>query len=210
MTDTIEATEVETSETTETAAKAESNRITAPKTVEELNALTELKTTEAATSYANFMNKHLGHIDGWVPLTPEQAWTVIYVHRVWQSSEERLAEKEALKVAAAAELEAGREAREAAKAKREADKIAKAAEREEKKAAAEKLKAEKAELKAQKDAEKAAKKAAGEDSDADLDSVEAEGTGEIKTTRRRRKAPVEETPTEDASEATEASEVDGF
>ena len=208
MTDTIEATEAEATDTAENS-EATSTRITAPKTIEDLQALTELKTTEAATSYANFMNKYLGHIEGF-HLTPEQAWTVIYGHRVWQQSDERKTEIAELKGAKAAAFEAGREEREAAKAKRAEELEAKKAEREQKKIEREAEKARKAEEKAARDAEKAAKKAAEGDSDSDLDSVEAEGTGEIKTTRRRRKAPVEETPTEDASESTEASEVDDF
>lgn len=173
------------SENAETTA-TEDVRVVAPKTVAELDALTEIKTTEAATSYANFMNRHLGHIEGWVDLTPEQAWTVIYAHRVWQSSEERAAEKAALVEAKEAEKAQRAEERAAKKAEREAEKARKDAEKE------------------RKAAERAAKKAAEGDASDDLDSVDAEGTDEIPTRRRRKKPAAvevsEDTPTEGEGE----------
>ena len=145
--------------------------IIAPKTVSDLAKMSGLKTTEASESFANFMNKHLSHIEGYEPISPAQAWTLLYTHRVWQGSEERLAEKEAL-VAGKAE-EKARKAEEAAarKAEKEAEK------------------ARKAEEKAIRDAAKAAKKAAEGD---DLDSVDEEGTDEIKPKRRRRAKPAAE------------------
>lgn len=167
-------------------------RIVAPKNVEELDAMTAIKSTEASKSYADFMNRHLGHLEGWVEMTPEQAWTLIYIHRVWQGSEERLAEKNALVEAKAAEKAQKAEEREAKKQEREAEK------------------ARKAEEKAKRDAEKAAKKAAEADSDDDLDSVDEEGTGEIKATgRKRRKRPAAEAPAEDAPTEGEG-EIEGF
>lgn len=167
-------------------------RIVAPKTVADLDAMTGIKSTEASESYANFMNRHLGHLEGWQNITPEQAWTLIYIHRVWQSSDERAAEKATLVEAKEAERARKAEEKEAKKLEREAEKARKAEER--------KRKAE----------EKAAKKAAEAVSDDDLDSVDAEGEGEIKAPKRRRRKPAPE-----ATESTEAvtegeGEIEGF
>lgn len=149
-----------------------------PHSVEELEAITHIPTTEGTTSFGNFMNRHI-KADNFTELTPEQAWCVIAAHRVWQSSDERKAEKEALKAAKAQEDEAKRVAREEAKAEREQKAAEKKAETERKKA------------------EREAKKAAEADSDEDLDAIDevgGEGTDEIpaKTTRRRRKPKVTE------------------
>lgn len=154
---------------TETATK-----IVAPKNEAELRALTAIKTTEAATSYANFMNDCLENAEGYTPITPEQAWTVIYAHRVWQSSETRAAEKEALKAAGAEEAEAKKAAREEAKAKKEQ-------EREEKRVAAA---AKKADREA-KQAAKATKDLVDELDDDDLDIEDEEVVVEAPKKRRR-------------------------
>lgn len=171
-----------------TVEETTANRVVAPKVTADLAGMTELKATEASTSYANYMNEHLGHIEGWVDITPEQAWTLIYLHRVWQGSEERAAEKAAVVEAKAAEKEQRAKEREEKKAEREAERKAKA------------------EAKAKRDAEKAAKKAAEADVDDDLDSVDAEGEGEIsaKPGRRRRR------PAAAVEETGEDQEVEGF
>lgn len=174
---------------TDTADEA---KTVAPKSVDDLATMKAVKSTEASESYANFMNKHLAHVEGYEPITAEQAWTLIYIHRVWQGSEERAAEKAAVVEAKAAEKAQKAEEREAKKQEREAER------------------ARKAEEKAKRDAEKAAKKAAEADSDDDLDSVDEEGTGEIKTTgRKRRKRPAAEAPAEDAPTEGEG-EIEGF
>lgn len=147
----------------------EATKIVAPKNEAELRALTAIKSTEASTSYANFMNDCLANAEGYTPITPEQAWTVIYAHRVWQSSETRAQEKLALK-------EQGAEAIEAKKAAREQLAAQRAEERAEKKAQAEARKAAKA-------AEKAAKAEAGEIDD----DLETDGDEVVEAPKRRRR-----------------------
>lgn len=137
----------------------ETTRVVAPKTVADLEALTELKSTEASASYAKFLNTHV-NVEGF-EISEDQAWCVLYAHRVWQQSDERKAE-----------IAAGKEEAE----KAAAEKKAKAEERKAEKA---KEAEEKAAAKAKKEAEKAAKDAAEADSDADLDSVGTEGEGDI-------------------------------
>ncbi|UVK63859.1 hypothetical protein SEA_LILYPAD_55 [Gordonia phage LilyPad] len=178
----------------DTTATTEEGRVVAPRNVEELAALPAVKATEASTSFANFMNKHLANAEGYTPITPEQAWTLIYTHRVWQGSDERAAEKEALKSAKEGEKEAKRQEREAKKAERE------------------RIAAEKKAEKERKAAEKAAKEAeAGED----LEAADTEGEGEIAPRKRkpRSKKPApstDETPAETPAEEPVAAGVDGF
>lgn len=158
-----------------TKEEAADARVTAPKTVADMEALTELKTTEASTSFCNFLNKHI-NVPGF-EINEQQAWTVLYGHRVWQQSDERKAE-----------IAAGKEAKEAEKAKR-------ALEREAKKAENEKKAAEKKAEKERKEAEKKAKEAADADSDDDLDSADAEtsepasGEGEIAAPAKKARRP---------------------
>lgn len=161
-------------------------KVTAPKNVEEVGKITALKTTEASTSYARFLNTHLDGVEGWTAITDEQAWAAINVYRAWQSSDERKEEKEAL-------LKANAEAREARKAEREEQ-------AEERKAKAAEKKAETARRKAEREARK---KAEAEDSIDDLDSVEASGDGEIPAPkkRRRRPAPKADTSIDDLDES---------
>jgi DNA-directed RNA polymerase delta subunit len=143
-----------------------------PKTIEEIQAITHVPTTEATESFGNFVNKYLTNADNFTPLTAEQAWAVIGCHRVWQSSDERKAEKDALKETRAVESEEKKAERLAKKAEREADKERKAA------------------LKAEKDA---AKKAKDADSDEDLDEDDDEEGLETEAEekpKRRRRAPV--------------------
>lgn len=145
------------------------DKVVAPHSLEELKALPAVKSTEASASFANYVNEGLKREDGtyaegFTPLTAEQAWTLLYVHRLWQSSPERAKEKEALKAAKAEDAE-----------KRKAEREAKAAE---KKAEAER----KAEEKKAKAAEKAAKEA-GDDSDLEGEAAPAAAP------KRRRPAP---------------------
>lgn len=137
-------------------AEEGTTKVVAPKTVAELEALTELKSTEASKSFAKFLNTHI-NVEGF-EIGEEQAWTVLYSHRVWQQSEERKQE-----------IAAGKEAAEAEKAKR-------AEEREKK---AEEKKAEAARKAAEKKKKEEAKEAAEADSDEDLDDVDTEGEGSI-------------------------------
>lgn len=138
----------------------------APKNKAEFEAYTQedVKPTEAHISLANFLTAN-----GPVEVSPEQAWTFIMGHRIWQGSEERAVEKEALRNSRSVESEEKKAAREAAKLEKEADKARKAEEREAKKAA------------------KAAKKA---EDDSDLEDEEGlnEETAEAPKKRRRRKA----------------------
>ncbi len=146
-------------------------KTTLPKTVEDLEAITVIPTTEATRSFAGFMNRHV-KAENFEGITEEQAWLVIGAHRVWQSSDERAEEKDALKKANEEEREAKAAARAEAKAEREAKAAEKKAEQE------------------RKAAEKAAKEAAEADSDSDLDDeAPAEGDGEIPTRKRRRPRP---------------------
>lgn len=155
---------------------------TLPKTIADVQAITHVPTTEATRSFAAFINRYLTNADNFEGISEEQAWTVIGVHRVWQQSDERKAEIEALKASKAEEAEAKRKAREEAKAERE------------RKAAA------KAEEKARKEAEKAAKAAAEGGDDSDLESLEdvvadetaegaetVEGDGEITEAKPRKR-----------------------
>lgn len=179
----------------ETAEQTADERVVAPKTVADLKSMTALKETEASRSFANFMNENLGHIEGYEPISATQAWVLIYLHRVWQQSNERAEEKKALKESKEKDAEQKRIEREA-----------KAEER--KKVAAEK-KAEKE----RKAAEKAAQKAAAAESDEDLDSVDDEGEGTItesKPKKRRRPAPkaTEETAEVSVEEAADLETVD--
>lgn len=147
----------------------------APTNKEQFQALTseDVKPTEAHISLAKFLSEF-----GPVEVSPEQAWSFIMGHRVWQGSEERAAEKIALKESRATEAEAAR-------AKRETEKAEKAAAKE----IADK---EKAERKAEREAAAAAK-AAGDDSD--IDSADSPAPK-----RRRPAAPAKaETATEGVS-----------
>lgn len=179
----------------DTTATTEEGRVVAPKTSEDMRNMTSIKTTEAATSFANFMNSNLGHIEGWVPITPEQAWTLIYTHRVWQGSPERAAEKEALKLQKSAENEE--------RAKR----------REEKRLEREALAKEKKAEKERKAAEKAAKEVAdGEDLEA-ADTAETDGEIAPRKRKPRTKKPAADAAATDETaaepEAVEAG-ADGF
>ena len=119
----------------------ETTRTTMPHTIAEMQAITHIPTTEATASFGRFMNKYLAQADNFEPVTPEQAWTVIACHRVWQQSEERKQEIADLKASKAKELEVKR-------AELAEKKEAREAERERKKAEAERKKAEKAEKEA--------------------------------------------------------------
>lgn len=160
--------------TTETVAKESAEKRTPlPKTTADVDAVRHIPTTEATTSFANYMNKHLANADNFTPLTPEQGWAVVGCHRAWQQSEERAAEKEELKKAAAAADEARKEAAEKKKAEKKAEAERKAAEK--------KRKAD----------EKAAKEAAEADNDSDLDDdagETVEGEGEIVTAPKKSRA----------------------
>lgn len=149
----------------------DNDRVVAPKTVAEMDALPAVKATEASISFANFMNKHLANAEGYEPITPEQAWCLIYTHRVWQGSDEREAEKVALKnmksedkERRAAEREAKKEAAEAARLEKERKKKERAAEAE---------------------AAKKAKEAQAADNDSDLEGAE----GEPSEAPKRRRPP---------------------
>lgn len=144
-------------------AATEAKRAPLPKTVADVQAITHIPTTEATTSFANFINRHLTNADNFTGVTEEQAWTVIGVHRVWQQSDERKAEIAALKETKAAEGAEKAAAREAAKAEREAKAAEKAAEKE------------------RKALEKAAKEAAKADDDSDLESVDEVVTDDTDT-----------------------------
>jgi Skp family chaperone for outer membrane proteins len=145
----------------------------APSTKDQLQALTaeDIMPTEAHASLANFLTEN-----GPVEVTADQAWAFIMGHRIWQSSDERKQEKEALKGSKAEEAEAKRIEREAARA--------------EKKAAAEVAAIDR-------EAKKAAKAAKAADSDEDLteDATDEESLDdgeapeEAKPKRRRRTAP---------------------
>lgn len=163
---------------TQTTEATATKKATLPKSIEDIQAITHVPTTEATESFANFVNKYLTNADNFTPLTPEQAWTVIGIHRVWQSSEERKAE-----------IAAQKEAKEAEKAEKARIREEKAAEREAEKARKEAEKERKA-------AEKAAKAAAEADDDSDLESLEdvvadetVEGEGEISEARPRKRRP---------------------
>lgn len=138
--------------------------ITAPKNPQEVRELPSLKTSEASDSYSKFINENLAHIEGYQPISSEQAWALINCYRAWQSSPERKEELVQVKAAKAQEAEAAKEARALAAAEKKAAKDA-----------ADKAKAEK---KALKDAADAAK-AAGDDSDIPTD-------GEAPAPKRRR------------------------
>lgn len=153
---------VEAAATPEKAAKS----ATLPKTIADIQAVTHVPTTEATKSFGDFVNKYLTNADNFTPLTPEQAWAVIGCHRVWQQSDERKAEKEALLAAGLEEAEAKKAAAAEKKAARDAENARKAAEKE------------------RKAAEKAAKEAADGDATDDLESLDSiqaetlEGDGE--------------------------------
>lgn len=149
-------------------AEETTTRTTFPKTVSDIEAITEVPTTEGTASFARFINKHLSNASNFQPISEAQAWALVALHRVWQSSDERAEEKEALKQSKSAEKEEKAAARAQAKAERDRAKAEKAAEKE------------------RKAAEKAAKEAAEADSDEDLDAP-SEGEGEIPSTKRRRR-----------------------
>ena len=164
-------------------------RVTLPSTTEEVRAVTHIPTTEATRSFAKYVNENLANADNFEPISDEQAWVIVGCHRPWQQSPERKAEKEALKEERSKENEAKKAEREERKAQREAERAEKKAERERKKA------------------EKEAAKAAEEDLSDDLDSVDAEGDGEISAPKKRRRPrpkPVAET--EETEETPEPSE----
>lgn len=153
-------------ETTEAAEATKSTRLVAPKTAEDVEAITGLKSQEATNSYVAWLHRHASHIEGFNIPSNEEMWAIISFYRAWQSGPERAAEKEQLKAQAEKDSVAKKEAAAARKAEREAAAEAKKAEKE------------------RKAAEKAAKEA---EKGEDLDSVDEEGEGEIKPTRRRRR-----------------------
>lgn len=136
----------------------------APSNLEQLKTLTaeDVKPTEAHVSLARFLTEH-----GPIAVSPEQAWAFIMGHRVWQSSDERAAEKAALKESRSTESAERAKAREEAKAAKAAEKAQK--------------EAEKAQRAAEREAAKAAK-AAGDDSDIPTD-------GEATEAPKRRRPP---------------------
>lgn len=150
---------------TDSAAPAKATKsATLPKSIADIQAITHVPTTEATKSFGAFVNKYLTNADNFTPVTEEQAWAVIGIHRVWQQSDERKAEKEALVAAGLQEAEAKKAAAAEKKALKEAEAKAKA------------------EAKARKDAEKAAKAAAeGEGVDAleSLDTITEEVVEEL-------------------------------
>lgn len=150
---------------TDSAAPAKATKsATLPKSIADIQAITHVPTTEATKSFGAFVNKYLVNADNFTPVTEEQAWAVIGIHRVWQQSEERKLEKEALVAAGAAEAEAKKKAAAEKKAEREAEAARKAAEKD------------------RKAAEKAAKEAAdgsGVDALESLDSITEEVVEEL-------------------------------
>lgn len=179
MTETTDAVVNET-EANETESKKNSKpaRLVAPKTPEDVQAVTELKTTEASDSYSKFLHDYASHIPGFTPPSSEEVWAIIAFYRAWQSSPARKAELEAEKQARA--IAAEKHAEEVAR-KREEREAAKALEEE---------------AKARKAAEKAAKEA--EDGE-DLETVGEEGESTIPTRKKRRRpAPKTEEVAEDA------------
>jgi len=134
-------TETVANETVETAAEAVAEETKAPK---------EFKSNPGPIheSLARYVSEHSG-----IEVSAEQAQALLVLHKNWQSSPERKAEREQEKLL---------KAEEAAKRKAEA---------EEKKAAA---KAERERKAAEKKAKEAAKKAAAEDNDSDLDDLDAD------------------------------------
>lgn len=132
-------------------AVQEAVKVVAPHNLDDAKALPAVKATEASESFARYCNAALQREDGtfaggYEPISGEQAWVLLYMHRLWQRSPERAAEKEALKREKNKELE-----ERALERERKAKERAAEAER-------------KAEEKRLKDAEKAAK-AASDDSD---------------------------------------------
>jgi len=148
----------------------------APSNKEQLQALTaeEVNPTEAHISLAKFLTEN-----GPIEITADQACMFILGHRIWQSSDERKEEKEALKGSRAEEAEQKRALAEAARAAKKAEAEKRAAEREVKKT-------QKAAKDADSDDDLA--EATDEESLEDTDGETSEPVEEAKPKRRRRVA----------------------
>lgn len=175
-------------EATTTEDQAKEVRIVAPKSAADIQALPALKTTEASDSLSRFINENI-NVEGF-EITSEQAWALLYCHPVWQKSDERKAEKEAVTAAKAEAAEKRKQEREAKKAERE------------------KLAAEKKAERERKAAEKAANEA---EEGEDLEAADTEGEDKIPARKRRSRKPKADEVADAPADADEApAEADGF